>query len=101
MDINFAKIPSTIQKEYQTYSTLDGLNTDEPEDNPNITPCVNVEELNSKFSQFEPEKLIKPRVKVAFCITNNKWCILYTNDSEITEYSEYILYNVYYEGLLD
>lgn len=101
MDINFDKIPSTIQKEYQTYSTLDGLNTDEPEDNPNITPRVNVEELNSKFSQFIPEKLIKPRVKVAFCITNNKWCILYTNDSEITDYSEYILYNVYYEGLLD
>ena len=100
-DISFNKIPSTISKEYHTYSSIEGLDNSEPEDNPNITPFVNVNELNSKFSIFDSEKLIKPKVKIAFCITINKWCILYTKDSEITEYSEYILYENSYDGLLD
>ena len=38
---------------------------------------------------------------MAFCITNNQWCIIYTKDEEITEYSEYILYDTSYDGLLD
>ena len=100
-DINYNKIPSTIQKEYHTDSSIDDLDNSEPEDNPNIKPFVNVEEVNSKFTQFESEALIKPKVKVAFCITINKWCILYTTDLEITEYSEYFLYEDSYDGLLD
>ena len=99
--IDFDKTPSTIQKEFHTYSSIEGLDNSEPQDNPNITPCVDINELNSKFSVFEPEKLVKPRVKVAFCISNNKWRIIYTKDKEINEYSEYILYDDSYEGLLD
>ena len=101
VDPTFDKVPSTIHKEYKTSSSLDGLDISEPEENPNIIPCVNIDKLNDKFSQFEYEKSMKPRVKVAFCITNNKWCILYTKDIEINEYSEYILYENSYDGLLD
>ena len=100
-DLSFNKTPSTIQKEFKTYSSVDNLDTSEPSDNSKITPCVDVDELNSKFSQFDSEDSIKPRVKVAYCITNKKWCILYTKDSKITEYSEYILYGTTYDGLLD
>ena len=100
-DISFDKTPSTIEKEFKTYSSIEGLDTSEPQDNPNITPCVNLNELNSKFDQFKNEKLVKPRIKIAFCITKKKWCILYTKDIEINEYSEYILYENSYEGLLD
>ena len=45
--------------------------------------------------------MVKPRIKIGFCITNNNWCILYTKDNEITEYSEYVLYEKSYEGLFD
>ena len=100
-DINYNKIPTTVQKEYHTRSSIDGLDNNEPEDNPNIIPYVNVDEVNSMFTQFDYEKLLNPRVKVAFCITINKWCILYTKEIEITEYSEYFLYERSYEGLLD
>ena len=100
-DINYNKIPTTVQKEYHTTSSIDGLDNSEPEDNPNIIPFVNVDEINSKFAQFDDEKLINPRVKVAFCITINKWCVLYTKDEEITQYSEYLMYESSYEGLLD
>ena len=100
-DPNFNKIPSTIQKEFHTYTTLDGIDNSEPEDDPNITPFVDVNELNSKFEQFKSEKLVKPRAKVGFCITNNKWNILYTTDGEINEYSEYILSENAYVGFLD
>ena len=100
-DPNFNKIPSTIQKEFNTYTTLDGLDNSEPEDNKNITPFVNVDEINSKFEKFESEKLVKSRAKVAYSITNNKWNILYTTDEEITEYSEYILSENSFVGFLD
>ena len=99
--IDFDKTPSTIQKEFHTYSSIEGLDNSEPIDNPNITPCVDINELNSKFSVFESEKLIKPRVKIGFCINNNKWRIIYTKDKEINEYSEYTLYDTSYDGLLD
>lgn len=49
-DINYNKIPSTVQKEYHTDSSINGVDTSEPNDNPNIKPCVNVNELNSKFA---------------------------------------------------
>ena len=88
-------------KEYHTYSSIEGLDNSEPEDNPNITPFVDIDELNSKFASFDSENLIKPKIKIAFCITINKWCILYTKDSEITEYSEFILHEISYNGLLD
>ena len=101
IDPNFDKIPSTIQKEYHTTSSIEGLDNNEPEDNPNIIPYVDTDEINNKFSQFDPEKLVKPRIKIGFCITNNNWCILYTKDNEITEYSEYVLYEKSYEGLFD
>ena len=97
----FNKVPSTIQKQYQTYSSIDGIDTNEPKDNASITPSVKVKEINSKFSLFDSEDSIKPRAKVAFCITNEKWSILYTKDSIINEYSEYILYEESYDGLLD
>ena len=97
----FNKVPSTIQKQYQTYSSIDGIDTNEPKDNASITPSVKVKEINSKFSLFDSEDSIKPRVKVAFCITNEKWSILYTKDNIINEYSEYILYEEAYDGLLD
>ncbi len=91
-DISFNKIPTTILKEYHTYSSIEGLDNSEPEDNPNITLFVDIDELISKFPGFDSENLIKPKIKIAFCITINKWCILYTKDSEITEYSEFILH---------
>lgn len=100
-DISFNKIPTTILKEYHTYSSIEDLDNSEPEDNPNITPFVDIDELNSKFAGFDSENLIKPKIKIAFCITINKWCILYTKDSEITEYSEFILQEISYNGLLD
>ena len=100
-DPNFNKIPSTIQKDFHTYTTLGDLDINEPDDNPNITPFVDVDELNSKFEHFESEKLVKPRAKVGFCISNNKWNILYTSDEEINEYSEYILSENAYVGFLD
>ena len=97
----FNKVPSTIQKQYQTYSSIDGIDTSEPNDNTSITPSVNVNEINSKFSLFDSENSIKPRAKIAFNITNEKWSILYTKDNIINEYSEYILYEESYDGLLD
>ena len=100
-DPNFTKIPTTIQKELGTTSSTDGLDTSEPEDNPNITPFVNTEEVNQKFVQFENEDNILPKVFVAFCINKNKWCINYTNDTTITEKSDYNLYETTYDGLLD
>ena len=51
-DPNFNKIPTTVQKELQTNSAVDGLDLNEPAENPNITPCVNVNEINSKFASF-------------------------------------------------
>ena len=98
---NFNKIPTTVQKELQTSSATDGLDLSEPADNPNITPCVNVNEINSKFSSFDSEDSIKPKVKVGFCINNNKWCINYTQDQNVTDNSEFILYEKNFDGLLD
>ena len=98
---NFNKIPTTVQKEFQTTSATDGLDLTEPPDPQNITPCVNVNEINSKFSAFDSEDSIKPKVKVGFCITNNKWCINYTQDKNVTDNSEFILYEKNFDGLLD
>ena len=100
-DLNFNKRPTTIQKAFKTYSSIDNLDSSEPKENSKVTPCVTLEQINSKFSQFDNEKSIKPKVKVSFCNTNKKWVILYTKDSKITEYSEYILYDKYFDGLLD
>ena len=97
----FNKTPTTIQKEYQTTSAIDGLDVTEPGDNGNITPCVNVNEINSKFSAFNSEDSIKPKVKIGFCTNNSKWCINYTKDTNITDNSDYILYDTTYDGLLD
>ena len=96
----FDKIPTTVQKEYQTSSATDGLDLSEPP-NSNITPCVNVNEINSKFSSFNSEDSIKPKAICGFCINNNKWCINYTKDKTITDKSDYILYEKNYDGLLD
>ena len=98
---NFNKIPSTIQKEFQTSSGTEGLDLSEPPDNPNITPCVNVNEINSKFAAFESEDKVKPKVLVGFCTNNNKWCINYTQDTNISENSDYTLYEKNFDGLLD
>ena len=101
-DPNFDKVPTTIQKELQTYSSIEGLDNSEPEENPNVTPCVNTEEINQKFSElFDSEDNILPKVFVGFCIKNNKWCINYTTDSEVTANSEFMLYETSYDGLLD
>ena len=97
----FDKIPTTVQKEYQTTSATDGLDLTEPADNSNITPCVNVNEINSKFAAFDSEESIKPKVICGFCTNNNKWCINYTKDTNITEQSDYILYEKNFDGLLD
>ena len=64
--IDFDKTPSSIQKEFHTYSSIKGLDNSEPKDYPNITPCVDINKLNSKFSVFESEKLVKPRVNLPF-----------------------------------
>jgi len=100
-DPNFNKIPTTVQKELQTNSAVDGLDTSEPAENPNITPCVNVNEINSKFASFNSEDSIKPKVLIGFCTANNKWCINYTKDSNITDESDFMLYEKSYDGLLD
>jgi hypothetical protein len=42
---NFDKEPINVQKELGTYSSVEGLDTSEPEDNPNITPCIDTEEI--------------------------------------------------------
>lgn len=74
-DPNFNKKPTTIQKSFKTYSSIDSLDSKEPEENSKITPCVTLDEINSKFSQFDNENSIKPKVKVSFCSTNKKWAI--------------------------
>ena len=66
-DPNFDKIPTTVQKEMKTYSSVEGLDTSEPEDDPNITPCVNKEEINELFTEFDSEDDILPKVFVGFC----------------------------------
>ena len=94
-------MPTTVQKELETYSSVDDLDTSEPEENPNITPYVKTEEINEKFSQFDDEENILPKVFVAFCTKKNQWCINYTTDSEVTADSEFMLYGTSYDGLLD
>ena len=101
VDPNFDKEPTTTQKELNTYSSIEGLDTSEPEENPNITPCVNTEEINQLFSKFDYEDDILPRIFVGFCIKKNQWCINYTKDTEVKEDSEFILYETSYDGLLD
>ena len=100
-DPNFDKEPINVQKELGTYSSVEGLDTSEPEDNPNITPCVDTEEIKQKFSEFDSEDDILPKVFIGFCLKKNQWCINYTTDTEVTENSEFILYGTTYEGLLD
>ena len=100
-DPNFDKEPINVQKELGTYSSVEGLDTSEPEDNPNITPCVDTEEIKQKFSEFDSEGDILPKVFIGFCLKKNQWCINYTTDTEVTENSEFILYGTTYEGLLD
>ena len=100
-DPNFDKIPTTVQKEMQTYSSVEGLDTSEPEDDPNITPCVNKEEINELFTEFDSEDDILPKVFVGFCTKKNQWCINYTEDVEVKSDSDFILYGTTYDGLLD
>ena len=101
-DPNFNKVPTTVQKELQTNSAVDGLDLNEPAENPNITPCVNVNDINSKFASFNSEDSIKPKVLVGFCSTNNKWCINYTKDTNITDQSEFTFCeDKTFDGLLD
>ena len=101
-DPSFDKVPSTTQKEFQTYSSIEGLDNSEPEENPNITPSVNTEEINNLFStQFDNEDDILPRVFVAFCTKKNQWCINYTTDTVVTNNSDFVLYETSYDGLLD
>ena len=57
-DPNFDKEPINVQKELGTYSSVEGLDTSEPEDNPNIAPFVNKEEVNKKLAEFNSEKYI-------------------------------------------
>ena len=66
-DPKFDKVPTTVQKEMQTYSSIEGLDNSEPEENPNIIPCVDTEEVNNKFTQFDYEDDILPKVFVGFC----------------------------------
>lgn len=101
VDPTFDKIPTTVQKELQTYSSIEGLDNSEPEDNPNITPCVNTEEINQLFTQFDSEDDILPKVFIAFTTKKNQWCINYTTDTEVKSDSDYILYETTYDGLLD
>ena len=98
---SFDKVPTTVQKESQTSSAIDGLDNSEPADNQNVKPCVDVNEINSKFAAFDSESQVKPKVIVGFCTNNNKWCINYTQDKNITENSDYILYDKNFDGLLD
>ena len=100
-DPNFTKIPSTVQKELNTYSSVDNLDISEPEENPDIIPCVKKEKINEIFSEFNEEENILPKIFIAFCIKKNKWCINYTNDIEVKDNSDFILYEKTYDGLLD
>ena len=100
-DPNFDKEPINVQKELGTYSSVEGLDTSEPEDNPNITPCIDTEEIKQKFTEFDSEDDILPKIFIGFCLKKNQWCINYTTDIEVTENSEFILYGTTYEGLLD
>ena len=100
-DPNFDKEPINVQKELGTYSSVEGLDTSEPEDNPNITPCIDTEEIKQKFTEFDSEDDILPKIFIGFCLKKNQWCINYTTDTEVTENSEFILYETTYEGLLN
>ena len=100
-DPNFDKVPSTTQKEFHTYSSVENLDISEPEENPDITPCVKKEKIDEIFSQFDEEENILPKVFIAFCIKNNKWCINYTLDEEVKSDSDFMLYGNTYDGLLD
>ena len=100
-DPNFDKEPITVQKELGTYSSVEGLDTSEPEENPNLTPYANKEEIHQKLEEFNSEDDILPKVFIGFCLKKNQWCINYTNDTEVTKDSEYILYDTTFDGLLD
>ena len=43
-----------------TYSSVEGLDTSEPEENPNLTPYANKEEINQKLEEFNSEDDILP-----------------------------------------
>ena len=70
-DPNFDKVPTTIEKNIK--HLVHQKDNTEPEDNPNIKPYVDVEELSNKFSQFDSEESIKQKVKIDFFIIIRKW----------------------------
>ena len=47
--LDFDKGPSTIQKDFHTYSSLGDLDISEPEDDPNVVPCVDINHINSQY----------------------------------------------------
>ena len=61
--LDFDKGPSTIQKDFHTYSSLGDLDISEPEDDPNVVPCVDINHINSQYflnlikSNFSIQKL--------------------------------------------
>ena len=67
-DPNFDKEPINVQKELGTYSSVEGLDTSEPEDNPNITPCIDTEEIKQKFAEFDSEDDILPKIFIGFVL---------------------------------
>ena len=98
---SFDKSVIVIENEFNTSSSVGDLDTSEPPDLPSVTPSVNVSEVNEKIASFDSDNDILPKVKIAYCITSNKWYIFYTTDTSINEYSEYIPYLTSYDGLLD
>ena len=98
---NFDKVPSTIQKEFNTYSSVENLDTEEPEEIDGGSQSVKKEKIDEIFSKFNAEENILPKIFIAFCIKKNKWCINYTNDTEVKNDSDFILYDKTYDGLFD
>ena len=49
---NFDKVPSTIQKEFNTYSSVENLDTEEPEEIDGGSQSVKKEKIDETFSKF-------------------------------------------------
>ena len=70
-DPNFDKEPITVQKELGTYSSVEDLDTSEPQEN-NITPYVNTEEINQILAEFNSEDNILPKIFIGFALKKSK-----------------------------
>ena len=59
-----------------TYSSVEDLDTSESQENSNITPYVNTEEINQILAEFNSEDNILPKVFIGFCLKKIKGVLI-------------------------